>query len=237
MTEKNIKDICFVVNSRLGSTRVKRKMIRPFGGSSLFEIAIRKIPQSSVIPPEQFFVSVWEDELKEIAKRVGVNIFHRSEQSAKNETSLREIFEWCDKLDFKYVVVVNPCLPFMPIETIDRFVTEFLTSEHQGLFGVIRTKDYFWNKNHEMITPLGKDRCLNTKLVEECFKVGHCLYASTMEGIRTNNYMGDYTKNNPALFELEPEQCIDIDYQWEFDMANAYYKYLHGNDGDENRQE
>ena len=225
---KSIDDICFIIQSRLSSTRVKKKMLRPFGNSSLFEIAIKKILQSSIIPKENFFVSVWENELKDIAKKHNVNIFHRSEKSSKAESSLQELFEWHDKLNFKYVIVINPCLPFLTINTIDNFVKDFLSNNYDGMFGVIKIKDYFWDKDGVLITDIGKNRCLNTKTVDHCFKAGHCLYASTMKGIKENNYMGNYTKNNPVLFPLNEEECIDIDYEWEFDMANAYYtqKYI-----------
>lgn len=220
---KDIKDVCFVIQSRLSSTRVKNKMLRKFGDSSLFEIAITKILDSKIIPKENFYVSVWEEELKNIANKYNINIFNRSEQSSKTENSLQELFEWHDKLNYKYVIVINPCLPFLTISTIDNFVRTYLENDYGGLFGVTKIKDYFWDKNGNMITDIGKDRCLNTKMVDHCFKAGHCLYASKMEGIKMNNYMGDYTKNNPVLHSLKEEECIDIDYEWEFEMANAYY--------------
>ena len=221
---KSINDVCFVIQSRLSSTRVRRKMIRDFGDSSLFEIAIKKILTSKIIPKEQFYVSIWEQELKDIANKYDINIFNRTEKSSKTETSLQELFEWYNQLNFKYVVVINPCFAFLSIETIDKFVKSFLNNNYDGMFGVIKIKDYFWDKNLEMITDIGKDRCLNTKMVDHCYKAGHCLYASTMKGIGQNNYMGDYTKNSPVLYPLEEEECFDIDYEWQFEMANAYYK-------------
>ena len=47
--DKNIKDILFVIQARTQSTRVPNKMLKPFGESNLFEIAIQKILNSKNI--------------------------------------------------------------------------------------------------------------------------------------------------------------------------------------------
>lgn len=227
---KKIEDICFIIQSRLSSTRVKKKMIREFGGSCLFDIAIKKILQSKIIPKENFYVSVWEKELKDIANKYNVNIFHRSEKSSKTENSLQELFEWHDKLNYKYVVIINSCLPFLTVNTIDDFVKEYINNDYDGMFGVIKIKDYFWNDEGEMTTPMSEERCMNTKYVKETYKAGHCLYASRLDSIKDNKFMGTYTKNDPVLYPLEEKECIDIDYEWQFEMAEAYYnkKYNSG---------
>ena len=54
---KNIKDICFIIQARLSSERVPRKMIKPFAGTSLVDIACKKINQSIQIPNENFYFS------------------------------------------------------------------------------------------------------------------------------------------------------------------------------------
>ena len=72
---KNIKDILFVIQARTQSTRVPNKMLKPFGGSNLFEIAIQKILNSKIIPKDNFYLSVMDDELIEIAKKYKVNYF------------------------------------------------------------------------------------------------------------------------------------------------------------------
>ena len=57
---KDIKDVLVVVQARLNSERVPQKMIRPFNDTSLFEIAIKKILASKLIPKDNFYVSVYE---------------------------------------------------------------------------------------------------------------------------------------------------------------------------------
>ena len=61
---KNINDICFIIQARLGSQRVPNKMIKPFAGTTLVDVAIEKILDSSIIPKENFYFSVHEQELQ-----------------------------------------------------------------------------------------------------------------------------------------------------------------------------
>ena len=59
---KKLDDICFIVQARLNSQRVPQKMIKPFAGSNLFELIIDKLIFSDIIPRENIFASVHEDE-------------------------------------------------------------------------------------------------------------------------------------------------------------------------------
>jgi len=56
--EKEIKDILFVIQARTQSTRVPNKMLKPFDDSSLFEIAVKKILNSEIIPKNNFYLSI-----------------------------------------------------------------------------------------------------------------------------------------------------------------------------------
>ena len=74
---KDIKDICFIISARLSSERVPRKMIKPFAGTNLIEIACKKILDSKIIPKENFFFSAFEKEIIDIVEDNNLNVFHR----------------------------------------------------------------------------------------------------------------------------------------------------------------
>lgn len=222
---KNKNDICIVVQARLNSERVPQKMIRPFGDSNLFDIAIKKLLKSKVLPKKNIYVSVYEDTLKDIAKHHGVNIYERSKESANNDNSLQKIYEWHDKLPFKYVVKLNACSPLLKTETIDKFLKTFLNQEEENLFGVIEQKDYFWDSKGKLITPWPSDQTLmNTKAVEPTYKGAHVLYASRMDLISENKFMGDFQKEGGIkLFPMNELECFDIDYEWQFKVGELLY--------------
>ena len=223
---KDINNVCFLIGARLNSQRVPKKMIRPFGDSCLFEIALKTLLNSNFIPKQNIYLSLYDQELKDIANKYDVNIFERSYESANNDNSLQKIYEWHDKLPYKYVILINPCQPFLKTETIDSFTKKFLEIDEEGMFGVIRKKNYFWNKEGIMVTPWPKDQTiLNTKAVEVTYEAAHSLYASRLDCINDDVFMGTFQKkDDPVLFEMEEFEVFDIDYEWQFKLAEEYYK-------------
>ena len=223
---KNVNDICFVIQARLNSTRIPRKMIKPFANTTLTDLGIQKVLNSKIIPEENFYLSVYEEELKDIAKDTGVQIFERSYESANAESTVTGIYEWHDKLPYKYVVLISACTPLLKTETIDKFVEKYMNSDSDGLFGVIGKKQYYWNEEGDMITnwPEGTT-IMNTKVVETTYEAAHCLYASRMDTIKDEIWMGDapFTKGNPELFEMNELEVFDIDYLWQFEVGEILY--------------
>ena len=225
---KKTSDIVFIIQARLNSERVPQKMIRPFSDSNLFEIAIKKLLDSKIIPKQNIYLSVNEPELKSIGQKYNLNIYERSEESANNDNSLQKIYEWHDKLPFKYVIKLNACSPLLKTETIDNFFKTFLNSSDENLFGVIEQKDYFWNRKGKLITPWPEDQTImNTKAVEATYKAAHVLYASKLDLIAENKFMGDFTKENGIkLFPMDELECFDIDYEWQFKIGELLYNNL-----------
>ena len=142
MVNKSLKDICFIIQARLNSTRVPRKMIKPFLDTSLMELGILKVLDSKIIPKDNFYCSVYEEELVELCNKYDVNVFHRSEKSANEENTVSGMYEWHDKLLYKYVVLISACVPLLKTKTIDKFVEKYMNSDSDGLFGVIGKKQY-----------------------------------------------------------------------------------------------
>ena len=224
---KNVNDIAVIVQARTNSQRIPNKMLRPFANTNLFELVLSKLLKSKVIPKQNIIASVYEDELKEIANNLNVNTYNRSYESANNDNSLQKIYEWHDKLPFKYVIKVNGCSPLLKIETIDKFIQQFIKQKEENLFGAIETKDYYWNKEGKLITPWPKNQTImNTKAVETTYKAAHVLYASRMDLIKNNMFMGDFQKKGGIkLYPMDELECFDIDYEWQFKVGEKIFKF------------
>jgi CMP-N-acetylneuraminic acid synthetase len=225
---KNIKDICFIIQARTQSTRVPNKMLRPFADSNLFTIAVKKVLQSKIIPKSNFYLSIMDKELVNIAKKYDLNHFIRSEESTQEPVTLPKVFEWYNKLPYKYFVIINACNPILKVETIDKFVTQFLESDSRGQFGVFEKKTFLFNNEGIMINKFfGDDKylaTLETKFVETCYEAAHSLYAGTMEDIGKEIYMGSFKKpKDPEFFVMEEIECFDIDWPWQFEIAEKLY--------------
>ncbi len=224
---KNINDILFVCQARLESQRVPKKMIKSFCGTNLIQILIDKIKSSSFIPWNNFYLSIHDDELVDIAKRNNANYFLRSKESALAENNVPLIYEWHNKLDYKYVCLISACNPLLKIKTINSFAKKYASSDKGGMFGVIAKKQYFWDEKGEMISDWpSNQKIMNTKTMGVTYEAAHCLYASRMDIVRNGFWMDDKIPPEPELFVIENElEVFDIDYQWQFEAAEQLYRY------------
>ena len=143
--KKDISNVAFVVQARLNSQRLNRKMIKSFDDSCLFEILLKKIAKSSLIPDENVYLSIYEEELKDIGRNFNFNIFERSFESANEDNDIKVIYEWWDKIPQEYVILISACNPLLKIDTIESFTQDFLESKDHGSFAVFEKKTYFWN--------------------------------------------------------------------------------------------
>ena len=222
---KNTNNIGVIVQARMGSQRIPGKMLKPFAGTTLVDILLEKLKKSTIIPRNNICVCVHEEELKEATRKHELNIFHRSAQSASSEgKDLTELFEWHKELPFKYVIMVSACNPLLKIETIDSFFETFLNSDKGNLFGVFKKKNYYWDKNKQSITDWKDLTSMNTKFVDPVYEAAHCLYASRMDFVSEGYWM---TKDSPPdldLYEMEELETFDIDYEWQFNVAENLYK-------------
>lgn len=222
---KDLKDILIITQARLSSQRVPYKMLKPLGKTNLFELILTKLKASEYIPDSNIYASVYEPELKSVAKEVGIQTYMRSSISATTEGDIKELYSWWDKLPFKYVVLVSGCSPFLKISTIDRFIKTFVEQEEESLFAVTEKKQYFFNKDSNLITPWPKGfKIMNTKFVEPTYEAAHVLYASRMDLIGKEEFMGDMSKGEVKLFTMSEQEAFDIDYEWQFNLASDYLR-------------
>jgi CMP-N-acetylneuraminic acid synthetase len=199
-------------------------MIRPFAGTTLVDILFEKLKQSKIIPKKNIYFSAWEPELKDIGRKHDINIFHRSEKSASSEgIPLSEIYEWYDKLPFKYIVLISACNPLLTIGTIDLFVDKFLRSDKEGAFAVFEKKTYYWDKDKNSMTDWKGAPIMNTKLIDVVYEAAHCLYASRMDIIGDGHWMGTTSPPDPELVLMDELEAFDIDHEWQFKLGEKLY--------------
>ena len=221
---KNKNEICIVVQARLGSERVPGKMLKPFSNSNLVDILFKKLKNLKNISQSSIFLSAYEEELKEVARENRINIYERSEESAKSEGQpLSEIYEWYNVLPYKYVILISACNPLLKVETIDAFIESFIQSDKDGSFAVFEKKTYYWDKDLKPITDWKGSTIMNTKFVDPVYEAAHCLYASRMDWIGDGLWMDDKSPAQPELFTMEELEAFDIDYEWQFKIAELLY--------------
>ena len=60
---------------------------------------------------------------------------------------------------------------------------------------------------------------MNTKIVEPVYEAAHCLYASEISFLEKECWMSDQSPPKPELFVMNELEAFDIDFQWQFDVA------------------
>lgn len=235
------KKVLVVINVRLKSSRIYNKALAPFCGSSLFEIAVRKLVSSKVIPESDILIC-YDKEFRHdfeksfddnfVKEHPNLNIYLRSKESCIEETDASKIYEFTTYYgnihNYDSFMLVNICCPLLNIQTIDAFYSRLKYEDKGGLFGVIKKKNYIWDGSQNPINlPIKEGAVMNTKS-SECliYEAAHCLYGSKIEYIDENRFMGGFTKAGPALFIIPENETFDIDYPWQFYYGEILYKGL-----------
>ena len=227
---KDLNKICFILQARVNSSRLPGKMIKPFAGTSLIEIAIDKLKKST-FPNDNIILSVNDPELIDIASRNNIKIYNRSKNSTRNDDvnpfTLTEVLEWWDKLDYEYYMLMNACNPLIEIETLNSFIEDFISTPSDGLFTVVEHKRFFYKSDGSIFQKFhgNEDQKItfNTKFVEPIYSGGP-LRGGKLSDIGKNVYIGSFKeKNNPLMTIYPSDQYIDIDYDWEFKTAEQLY--------------
>ena len=67
---------------------------------------------------------------------------------------------------------------------------------------------------------------LETKFVETCYEAAHSLYAGKMRDIGNEIYMGSFKNaKDPEFYIMDEIECFDIDWPWQFEIAEKLYVY------------
>jgi len=233
-----MKQLTCVIQARIGGgTRLPGKMIKPFAGSSLFEILLKKLSKCSTLNRNQIFLSLCEEELIKIGEKYDYNIYHRDQnsidESYRNQplVHLRRVYSWVYDIKSDFFLMINACNPLLKPETIDKAVRYFQENEINSLFSVIKKNNFYWDKQGQMLSKYQGPKSeseyfyhFGTQWVEEVYEAAHSIYIFNTEYFMKNNmHRFGFKKNDPYLFEVNPLEAFDIDYQWQFELAEALY--------------
>ncbi len=217
-----MKSVSVVMNSRLESTRIPRKMVRPFGDTTLVDIALKKLNQMDFF--ENRFFAVAEKELAGMAKPYkNVKILERDTKAvAKGVHSQIVTFAHYLNIPSDYVFVFNPCLPFITIETIKKAFDYFQSTDYPSYTASVPTRDWIFDSKGNSLT--NKDpKIASTMAGDIYYKGAHAFHIINKERFRKNEYHWSYTPNDPHLVQIPEEEHVDIDYMIDFEFAEFLY--------------
>ena len=221
-----------MIKARLGSGRMKHKMIRPFAGSTLLEIALRKVQDCKMLSADRIYLGAYEKEIKAIGEKVGVNIYDRPAVSVSDKATMKDLYSFIWTIDAEYFLEINPCNPLLRPETVDAALEAFQANDYSSLFSVIKKRNYFFDENSALVNEfLGDKRflpILDTKMIGPLYEAAHSIYIWSADRMKKELNRWSFTRNDPFLFVMPEEEAFDVDYEWQFDLAQCAYTQCYG---------
>lgn len=215
---KQKSDISAFLNVRENSTRCKNKMLRSFSGTTLLDICLNKMHELSYM---EIFYGAHENDLLDKAKDYSfLNIVKRSYDSAHSDNDPSKIFEILNKIPTKWVLWINPCVPFLEMATVNSAVDTFLASENNSLTSVKKIQGWFYDMGGAPLTSYS----IATQDSDCLFEAAHAFHIYDREFMIENNMLWSNQRGDPLLFPIPLEQSYDIDTEDEFFLYENLYK-------------
>lgn len=217
------KPLSIVINARIQSSRTERKLVRPFADSTLLHIALEKLNRMDFA--KHRFLAVAEPELIELGRQYpNVEILERKPQSVQRGWNpMMVTFRHFLEIPTRWLMVFNPCLPMIRVETIRRAVDRFQQTDFPSYTAVTETGDWIFDSVGNALT-MSDPKIVNTNKDRVFYKGAHAFHFLDRDRFREQGILLAYQRNDPHMIEIPKGEAIDIDDEIEFRFAEFYYK-------------
>lgn len=220
-----MRDIDIVVNVRLASSRCPRKILRHFAGTNLLDITIDKL--LTIRGAKNKYIAVGDEEILKhinIRQTPEISVLIRDQAAvAGGEHHHSVSFAHYKNTNSRYILILNPCLPFVSPATFDRAIRHFQNNEHiKTLTSVIKYKDIFMNDKNDVISLPNKHHVSTTTAIP-FYKMAHAFHIVDRETFLANGKFWAYEANDPEMMEVNHYECFDIDTEDDFRFCEHLY--------------
>ena len=204
---------------RKQSERCVNKMLRPFAGTTLADIALAKL---RAFTPGAFFAAHDEEFAAKCAAHA-VPFVRRDLRSVTIDEPITDILAFLRNVPYTHLLIVNGCLPFLRIETIRTFLDDCVAGQLAPAFAVHRRKNHFLTLDHRPLNFPADMKTINSKTVEPVLEFAHALYFFEREYFFTHGRYWDWA--TVRLLEVaDSREFIDIDTEADFEFAEALWR-------------
>jgi len=212
-----------IIMGRTHSTRVPRKLVRDFAGTTILDIALEKLNQMDFV--DFRFLAVAEKELADKCEKYSnIEVMWRKPESIrKGDVELQIRNEHYTRVDTDYVFIFNPCHPFIELDTIKDAIGFAKKTNYNSYTSVVSSVDWLFNKNGNPVTNKNP-KIVSTTETTQLFKVAHAFHIISPAYLRRKGLLWSFTKNDPCLIEIDETEALDIDTELEFKMCELLYR-------------
>jgi CMP-N-acetylneuraminic acid synthetase len=214
--------ISVLINARTKSSRLPRKLVLPFAGTTLIDIALEKLNQMDFFDHRYFGVA--EAELRGKAERYSkIEILDRELDAIEpGYNDHRKVFAHYERVQSEYIMWLNPCHPMLTLDTLRKAVDHVMDTRLNSYTSVIKTTDWIFDAEGNALTNKVASM-LSTAHSPVFYKAAHSFHI-----IRKEFFLRDYqywtlTKDDPALIEVPEQETYDVDTPMDFEIAEAAY--------------
>lgn len=163
-----------MIPARLGSKRIPKKNIRYMGDKPLIQYPI------DLSLNDTRFDSVWVNtesaELGQIVQTMGAKFHKRPAELSTDAATNREFtYEFMQKHECDYVVMVNPTSPMLRQETVEKFIDFVEENDFDTVLSVIAEKEETFYQGEPLNFTF--DKKVNSQLLEPVEKICWALTA------------------------------------------------------------
>jgi N-acylneuraminate cytidylyltransferase len=213
-----IPEIKAIIFMKGYSERVPGKNVRPLCGRPLFHWIMDSLGRSKYI--REVIINTDSVEIAEDAQRTfGATIHMRPDWLCGDMVGATPLIEYdLANTGGDFFLQTHSTNPMLTERTIDNAITAFFgQSEHDSLFSVtpVTTRMYWPDGrgiNHD------PDRLIRTQDLEPIYEENSCIYIFSRQGFTDR---GNRLGWNPMMFEMDRYEAVDIDYEYDFAVAEA----------------
>jgi len=212
-----------IVPMRRDSKRVPNKNTRSLGGKPLYHHIIETLIRAEAVG--EIVVDTDSDELREALAHhfPTVRVLARPAPLAGDMASAHEIVRnTVTQLDGDHFLQTHSTNPLLTPRTIDAAVHAYFAArpEHDSLFSVTPVHKRFYTTS---VQPVNHDplQIIRTQDLEPLLEENSCIYIFDRETIlQRRSRIGEH----PSLFQMSPEESVDIDNELDLVVADAVYQ-------------
>lgn len=208
------------------SARVPGKNLRAFCGKPLYRHLVERLLDSPYVAGVYIDTDspgIVEDVRKTFPQKV--NIIPRPKALCGDDAPFNDILKYdLSQIEGEGFLQVHSTSPLLTTDTINNAIERFVErGDHDSLFGVNKHQVRFYDREGKPVNHDPKDLLLRTQDLEPLFEEASNIYIFTREGfLKCGRRIGD----RPLLFEVPKFECIDIDTEADFQLAEKMYRAL-----------
>lgn len=216
------RSVAVMLNARLRSTRCENKMLRDFCGTSLAEIALRKLAE---VDADERYFCVGEAPLIALFERVrpgGVELLEREAEAVTGDAPQSVINAHYARAGTTHIAFMNACHPFLLPGTLNRAIARVKEDASvDALTSTVARRDWLYGEDGRPLVSVNL-AIGDTKRSPVVHRVAHAFHIFPRDRFLAGEPIFRDVPGDPHLFGISAEEAIDIDTELEFAIAQAY---------------